>query len=101
MVKLGRWNTTLRDFSQTHDLFLGLGVNVDFGGSDLFLSKAEGYVDGTSYSVDPEALVYNAGGSMFRYEYSGYENFNVQAADASSVNLVWDKENNQVSLFGK
>ena len=101
MVKLGRWNTTLRDFSQTHDLFLGLGVNVDFGGSDLFLSKAEGYVDGTSYSVDPEALVYNAGGSMFRYEYSGYENFNIQAADASSVNLVWDKENNQVSLFGK
>lgn len=101
MVKLGRWNTTLRDFSQTHDLFLGRGVNVDFGGGDLFLSKAEDYVDGTFYSVAPEALVYNAGDSNFRYEYSGYENFNIQAADESSLSLTWNKENNQVSLSEK
>ena len=47
-IKLGRWNTTLRDFSQTQDLFYGQGVNMDFGGGELLLKKGEDYVDGTS-----------------------------------------------------
>ena len=92
-IKLGRWNTTLRDFSQTQDLFYGQGVNMDFGGGELLLKKGEDYVDGTSYSVAPEALLYNGGRTMFRYEYSGYENFEIKAADESNVNLTWDKEN--------
>lgn len=100
-IKLGRWNTTLRDFSQTQDLFYGQGVNMDFGGGELLLKKGEDYVDGTSYSVAPEALLYNGGKTMFRYEYSGYENFEIKAADESNVNLTWDKENNQVSLSDK
>lgn len=100
-IKLGRWNTTLRDFSQTQDLFYGQGVNMDFGGGELLLKKGEDYVDGTSYSVAPEALLYNGGRTMFRYEYSGYENFEIKAADESNVNLTWDKENNQVSLSDK
>ena len=100
-IKLGRWNTTLRDFSQTQDLFYGQGVNMDFGGGELLLKKGEDYVDGTSYSVAPEALLYNGGRTMFRYEYSGYENFDIKAADESNVNLTWDKENNQVSLSDK
>lgn len=100
-IKLGRWNTTLRDFSQTRDLFYGQGVNMDFGGGELLLKKGEDYVDGTSYSVAPEALLYNGGKTMFRYEYSGYENFDIKAADESNVNLTWDKENNQVSLSDK
>lgn len=100
-IKLGRWNTTLRDFSQTQDLFYGQGVNMDFGGGELLLKKGEDYVDGTSYSVAPEALLYNGGKTMFRYEYSGYENFDIKAADESNVNLTWDKENNQVSLSDK
>ena len=100
-IKLGRWNTTLRDFSQTQDLFYGQGVNMDFGGGELLLKKGEDYVDGTSYSVAPEALLYNGGRTMFRYEYSGYENFDIKAADERNVNLTWDKENNQVSLSGK
>lgn len=100
-IKLGRWNTTLRDFSQTQDLFYGQGVNMDFGGGELLLKKGEDYVDGTSYSVAPEALLYNGGRTMFRYEYSGYENFEIKAADESNVNLTWDKENNQVYLSDK
>ena len=100
-IKLGRWNTTLRDFSQTQDLFYGQGVNMDFGGGELLLKKGEDYVDGTSYSVAPEALLYNGGRTMFRYEYSGYENFEIKAADESNVNQTWDKENNQVSLSDK
>ena len=100
-IKLGRWNTTLRDFSQTQDLFYGQGVNMDFGGGELLLKKGEDYVDGTSYSVAPEALLYNGGKTMFRYEYSGYENFDIKAADERNVNLTWDKENNQVSLSDK
>lgn len=100
-IKLGRWNTTLRDFSQTQDLFYGQGVNMDFGGGELLLKKGEDYVDGTSYSVAPEALLYNGGRTMFRYEYFGYENFEIKAADESNVNLTWDKENNQVSLSDK
>ena len=100
-IKLGRWNTTLRDFSQTQDLFYGQGVNMDFGGGELLLKKGEDYVDGTSYSVAPEALLYNGGRTMFRYEYSGYENFDIKAADERNVNLTWDKENNQVSLSDK
>lgn len=96
-VKLGRWKTTLRDFSQTRDLFLSQGANIDYGGGELLLKKAEDYVDRTAYSVAPEALVSNAGGNMFRYEYSGYENFEIKAADAN-VNLMWDKENSRVSL---
>lgn len=100
-IKLGRWNTTLRDFSQTQDLFYGQGVNMNFGGGELLLKKGEDYVDGTSYSVAPEALLYNGGRTMFRYEYSGYENFEIKAADESNVNLTWDKENNQVSLSDK
>ena len=100
-IKLGRWNTTLRDFSQTQDLFYGQGVNMDFGGGELLLKKGEDYVDGTSYSVAPGALLYNGGRTMFRYEYSGYENFEIKAADESNVNLTWDKENNQVSLSDK
>lgn len=100
-IKLGRWNTTLRDFSQTQDLFYSQGVNMDFGGGELLLKKGEDYVDGTSYSVAPEALLYNGGRTMFRYEYSGYENFEIKAADESNVNLTWDKENNQVSLSDK
>ena len=100
-IKLGRWNTTLRDFSQTQDLFYGQGVNMDFGGGELLLKKGEDYVDGTSYSVAPEALLYNGGRTMFCYEYSGYENFDIKAADERNVNLTWDKENNQVSLSDK
>ena len=40
-IKLGRWRTALRDFSQTRDLFLGRGVKMDFSGGELFLTRSE------------------------------------------------------------
>lgn len=96
-IKLGRWHTTLRDFAQTRDLFLGKGVNMDFSGGELLLDYAADYVDGTSYSVAPEALLYDAGEGDFRYEYSGYRGLKFSAADASVV-VDWDRSNRQVSL---
>ena len=100
-ITLGRWKTTLRDFSQTRDLFLAKGVNIDLGGGELFLSRDDDYIDGTAYSVAPEALVYDAGNGMFRYEYSGYEGLKFTAADDDADTLVWDKENKTISLSKK
>ncbi len=97
-ITLGRWTTTLRDFSQTRDLFLARGINMDFGGGRLSLTKGEDYVDGTPYSVAPEALIYDAGQGAFRYEYSGYRGLEISVADGTAAQLTWDKENQTASL---
>ena len=97
-IVLGQWNTTLRDFSQTRDLFLAKGVDMDFSAGDIRLTKPEGYVDGTSYSIAPEHLMYNAGeGNDFIYEYHGYDQMIFSAAD-SHTKINWNKENQTVSL---
>lgn len=98
-IKLGRWNTTLRDFSNTHDLFLLKGSKVNFTGGEVLLSKEDGYVEGTAYSIAPEALLYRAD-DTHRYEYTGYENLNFIARD-TSTELIWDQENQMVSLKKK
>lgn len=98
-VNMGRWQTKLRDFGQTHDLFKVKGVNMNFSGGQLLLVKGDDYVDGTSYGVEPEALMYNSA-EGFRFEYSGYDNMIIKAAD-NNVTLTRDKENKQVSLSSK
>ena len=97
-VTLGRWTTTLRDFSQTKDLFFARGIQMDFGGGKLSLTRGEDYVDGTPYSVAPEALIYDAGQGSFRYEYTGYEGLEISVADGTAAQLTWDKENETVAL---
>ena len=97
-IVLGQWNTTLRDFSKTRDLFLAKGVDMDFSAGDIRLTKPEGYVDGTAYSVAPEHLMYNAGeGGDFIYEYHGYDQMVFSAAD-SQTKINWNKDNQTVSL---
>lgn len=98
-IHLGRWRTTLRNFAETRDLFLAKGAKINFSGALLQLAPGDGYVDGTAYSVAPEALVYNAGAEEgYRYEYSGYEDLSISAWNSSSAVLNWDKENQWVSL---
>ena len=96
-IRLGDWQTTLRDFSSTHDLFLAKGAKMNFSGAQLHLLKGEDYQEGVMYSIAPEDLLYNAGGDMFRYEYSSYDNLVVNSAD-SQYGINWDKEAMKVSF---
>lgn len=96
-IRLGRWQTTLRDFARTQDLFLAKGAKMDFSGAQLLLLKGDGYQDGTAYSVAPEDLMYNAGGETFRYEYTSYDNLIIKSAD-SSYKVDWDREAMKVSF---
>ncbi len=97
-IHLVRWNTTLRDFARTKDLFVAKGVKMNYAGGKLTLGKADNYVPGTPYSIAPEALVYNAGAEAgFRFEYSNYDNLTVKAASLDYT-LVWDKEARTAAL---
>lgn len=96
-VNFGRWKTRLRDFSQTHDLFLAKGVDMNFTTGQLFLEKGDDYVPGTPVSVAPEALIYNHLPDKFSFAYSGYENLSIQATNPEDV-LTWDKENMTVTM---
>lgn len=100
-IKLRNWHTTLRDFSQTKDLFLIKGGNMDFTGGKLLLERAAGYTDGTAYSVAPEALVYNAGGEGYIFTYTGYEELTIESAYPERQDLHWDEDNQMVSLTNK
>ena len=99
-ITLKDWNTTLRDFSQTHDLFLAKGVVMDFSKGVIHLNKAKRYVDGMFYSVAPEHLLYNIGGDDFIYEYNGYDNLVFDNINNQYI-VNWDKENKTISLTNK
>jgi hypothetical protein len=96
-AKMGRWQTNLRDFSTTHDLFLAKGVNMDFSGGQLVLTKGDDYVDGTAYSVAPEALLHCVAPNSFVCTYSGYDDMTIITKDAK-LTLNWDKVNKTASL---
>ena len=100
-IKLGKWQTTLRDFSQPDHLFLAMGAKVDFTGGELILKKGDNTAEGTAYNIAPEALLYRVGGDSYRYEYTGYDYLNVQVADSTTLSLDWDKENKTASLRSK
>lgn len=99
--RLNTWKTELRDFGQTKDLFLARGCNMDFAGGTLLLDRAAGYAAGTAYSVAPEALLYNAGKDGFIYSHSGYEELTIKAAYPERQDILWDKDNQKVSLTNK
>ena len=99
-VQVGHWNTTLRDFGTTHDLFFAKGICMDFAGAKFQLKRSEGYIDGTAYSVAPESLIYNADPENTTFEYNGYDQVNFSPSE-SNVSINWDKENMTVSLSKK
>ena len=100
-IKVISWKTPLRDFSQTRDLFLVRGGDIDFAGGKLQMDKADGYVYGTSYSVAPESLIYNVGQDGFTYSYSGYSDLTFEAANPDKHSIDWDIESKTVSLINK
>lgn len=99
-ITVGRWKTTLRDFATTHDLFFAKGISMDFAGSEFQLMRGNGYIDGTAYSVAPEALIYNANPEGSICEYKGYDQVNFTAVE-NDVNMNWDKEAKTISLSKK
>ena len=99
--RLNTWKTELRDFGKTNDLFLARGCNMDFAGGTLLLDRAAGYTEGTAYSVAPEALLYNAGKDGFIYSYSGYEELTIKSAYPERQDLLWDEDNQMVSLTNR
>ena len=99
-ITVGRWKTTLRDFATTHDLFFAKGIVMDFAGSEFQLMRGNGYIDGTAYSVAPDALIYNANPEGSIYEYKGYDEVNFTAVE-NNVTMDWDKEGKTISLSTK
>ena len=96
-ITLNTWKTRLRDFRQARDLFKARGLKMDFSQATLLLDADNSYVDGTSYSVAPEALMDNAGGEAYRFEYSGYDQMTIKSASDKYV-LNWDKAAQTASL---
>ncbi len=96
-IRLGRWDTTLRDYSRSHDLFLAKGIDMDFGGGELHLQPAPGYQYGTAYSVDPAHLIYNIGDEKAAFGYRGYNTFGILSADTLH-SVRWDKKGRTVSM---
>ncbi len=99
-ITIGRWYTTLRDFKSTNDLFLCKGASIDFGGADIKLKKAEGYVEGTAYSVAPEDLLYNVGDETVTFEFKNYDSMRFSAAD-NNTQVNWDQTAKTVSISNK
>lgn len=99
-ITLNTWKTRLRDFSKTGDLFMARGLKMDFSQATLLLDADNSYVDGTSYSVAPEAIMNNVGGADYRFEYSGYDQMTIKAA-SDNYTLNWDKAAQTVSLEKK
>lgn len=79
-VTIGRWVTKLRDFAVSHDLFIGEGVNINYGAAELVFDRDKKEDDSVEVSVAPEALVYRLSDSR-RYEYENYGALKVRAAD--------------------
>lgn len=91
-VKMSRWNTTLRDFTE-QPLFRGENVIYNFTDGKLVLSEDTNYVEDTYYSVAPDCLLQGS-------KYSGYENMTIKSNDKNII-LNWDKENQKASFSKK
>ena len=95
-VKVGQWNTTLRDYATTRDLFLAKSADVDFGSSELTLMPAVGYQEGTAYSFAPANIIYNIGGEK-AVNVRGYNTMKVLSG-SQQHNVLWDKKGQKLSL---
>jgi hypothetical protein len=95
-VKVGQWNTTLRDYATTRDLFLAKSADVDFGSSELTLMPAVGYQEGTAYGFAPANIIYNIGGEK-AVNVRGYNTMKVLSG-SQQHNVLWDKKGQKLSL---
>lgn len=78
LVKIGKWRTGLRDFTGQYGLFHGNHVSMDFSHAELMLENPVNGIDGKTYSMAPEALLYNASGLPSANEFIGFENMKIE-----------------------
>ena len=95
-ITLGHWKTQLRDFANTKDLFLGMGLNINLGVSKLMLTAPDNYVSETAYGIGPNALFTAMPG--YRCEVNNYKNMSVVSAESGKFEIVLDKENQTAAL---
>ncbi len=98
-IKMGKWKTTLRDFSKSPYLFYARGVKMNFTGGELFLERTSDYTSGTPYSVAATDLLFNEN-PLYMYEVKGYDNLLIRSSE-SEWELNWDKENQTASFLPK
>ena len=94
-LAVGTWNTVLKDFSK-QPVFAGNG-NIDFSAAKMTFEAPENYIDGTSYSIAPEVLVYKFNPD-YNFNVTGYETMEVRAKDHIGYDIVYDKVNQTVAL---
>lgn len=99
-VQLGHWRTEFRDFSKTKDLFVAKGMEMNFANGIIELVKPADYQDGTSYSIAPESLIYEASNGTTICKWSSYDLLTFQPADPEHVSMDWDRVKQTISLKG-
>lgn len=98
-VKMGKWNTTLRNFGENPYLFIAKGIKMDFTGGELVLKKTSDNIIGSPYSVAYKDLLINWN-SNFIYEVKGYDNLSFKSSEKNYA-IDWNKENQTVSFQNK
>lgn len=99
-INVGKWHTTLRDFTGKNGLFHGSHVTMDFSKTELTFEKPVGYVPGTPLSVSPETLLFNANGEKTTNEYIGYDQIKI-ATEENNLQVDWDKSGKKLALTNK
>ena len=96
-INVGKWHTSLRDFTGKNGLFHGSHVTMDFSKAEFVFEKQPGYTYGKQLSVSPETLLYCADGETPTNQYIGYDNMKIVGKDGN-IQVDWDKNSKKVSL---
>ena len=96
-VNVDQWNTTLRDFKKK-PLFAIMGCNFNLNVANICLSKADGYKEGTEYSVALGDIIKNGLSPMNNI--IGYDNMRFSSAD-NTLDVLLNKEMETVALVTK
>ena len=96
-VNVDQWNTTLRDFNK-EPLFNVTGCILNLNMANICLSMADGYKEGTEYSVALGDIIKN--GLNPNNSIVGFENMRFSTAD-KSLDVIVNKETKTVALVTK
>ena len=99
-VNVGKWRTSLRDFTGKTGLFYGSHVSMDFSKAELVFEKPVGYAPGTLLSVSPETLLYSADGDTPTNQYIGYDKMKISTEDVN-LQINYDKNGKKASLINR
>ncbi len=99
-VTVGRWKTEFRDLAGTHNLFIGEGVRVNYGATELILTKNPGEDDSGEVSVAPEDIFFCLNTER-RYEIENYDAITICAEDFNKYDIVLNTDKRTVVLKGK